>query len=68
MTFDILVIFKLLSFISALTQGYTSSLQHHKKNQHPSNWAKVLVPAHDAANKEEAKKLQEEIEGDPDNV
>ncbi len=60
-------------FVTVLTKGSTSSLRNHIKGKHPSDWAKVLNAEKDkaereAANKEEAAKLQEEMEGDPDDV
>jgi hypothetical protein len=62
---------KFCIIISALTGSSTSSLRHHIRSKHPRDWAKVIeaekVKAEqDAANKAEAKKLQEEMEGDPD--
>jgi len=58
-------------FVTALTGSSTSSLRHHFRTKHPRDWAKVVEAVkakaeQDAANKEEAKKLQEEIEGDPE--
>ncbi len=56
-----------------MTKGSTSSLRNHIKGKHPADWARVLIAdketaERDAANKEEAQKLQEEIEGDPDDL
>jgi hypothetical protein len=57
--------------ISALTGSSTSSLRHHIRSKHPRDWVKVLEAEkakaeQDAANKAEAKKLQEDMEGDPE--
>ena len=54
-----------------MTGSSTSSLRHHIRSKHPRDWAKVIEAEkakaeQDAANKAEAKKLQEEMEGDPD--
>ncbi len=56
-----------------MTKGSTSSLRHHIKAKHPADGAKVITAEkekaeRDAANKEEAQRLQEEIEGDPDDL
>ncbi len=56
---------------TALTGSSTSSLRHHIRSKHPRDWAKVIEAEkakaeQDAANKAEAKKLQEEMEGDPE--
>ena len=69
-------VFRILSnnlffFHLALTGSSTSSLRHHIRTKHPRDWAKVVEAEkskaeQDAANKAEAKKLQEEMEGDPD--
>jgi hypothetical protein len=61
----------LFFFHLALTGSSTSSLRHHIRTKHPRDWAKVVEAEkskaeQDAANKAEAKKLQEEMEGDPD--
>jgi len=50
-----------------LTGSSTSSLRHHIRTKHPRDWAKVVEAEktkaeQDAANKAEAKKLQEEME------
>jgi len=54
-----------------LTGSSTSSFRHHIRSKHPRDWAKVIEAEkakaeQDAANKAEAKKLQEEMEGDTD--
>jgi len=48
-------------------------LRNHIKGKHPADWEKVLTAEkekaeREAANKEEAQKLQEEIEGDPEDL
>ncbi len=54
-----------------MTGSSTTSLGHHIRSKHPRDWARVIEAEkakaeQDAANKAEAKKLQEEMEGDPD--
>ena len=71
-TFELLVIFFVI-FVTVLTKGSTSGLRNHIKGKHPNDWAKVLQAEkekaeRDAANKEEAQKLQEEMEGDADEI
>jgi hypothetical protein len=71
-TFEFLVIFFVI-FVTVLTKGSTSGLRNHIKGKHPNDWAKVLQAEkekaeRDAANKEEAQKLQEEMEGDADEI
>ncbi len=54
-----------------MTGSSTSSLRHHIKTKHPRDWARVIEAEKakaelEAANKAEAKKLQEDMEGDPE--
>ncbi len=57
----------------ALPDGSTSTVRHHIRTKHPTQWIQLLTEEKDkaaaaSAKQEEANKLLEEMEGDPDEI
>ena len=56
-----------------LPDGFTSTVRHHIKSKHPTEWVNLLTEEKSkaveaSAKQDEANKLLEQMEGDPDEI